>query len=85
MEDQSEAFGLNQRASVLDSETVSETDVLQHLHALPLGYRSRWHAESTHTKEKELVTVKVEYSRFLHSTESSEYAPTNQKYFPDPL
>ena len=29
MEDQSEAFGLNQRASVLDSETVSETDVLQ--------------------------------------------------------
>ena len=29
MEDLSEAFGLNQRASVLDSETVSETDVLQ--------------------------------------------------------
>ena len=32
MEDQSEAFGLNQRASVLDSETVSETDVLHGKH-----------------------------------------------------
>ena len=29
MEDLSEAFGLNQRASALDPETVSETDVSQ--------------------------------------------------------
>ena len=29
MEDLSEAFGLNQRASALDPETVSETDVPQ--------------------------------------------------------
>ena len=31
MEDLSEAFGLNQRASALDPETVSETDVSQEL------------------------------------------------------
>jgi hypothetical protein len=46
MEDLSEAFGLNQRASALDPETVSETDVSQ-LHAhrcyitrLPIAFQS---------------------------------------------
>jgi hypothetical protein len=37
MEDLSEAFGLNQRASALDPETVSETDVSNtHSHEKPI-------------------------------------------------